>query len=269
LYQSELSTLKESNDTKGRLLDELGAENIKLRALNDKCQREVTELEESNEVKSRLLDELGADNLKLNDDVGSLNRKLQSAKDDYVACTEKIASLQSDLQHAKAECDDKSLQLASINTKLDELFAEKQELKSDIESLVTSKEDYFEKEKKALHGRLLLMEEENRNLKNEIEEMKAAADSAHNRFQSMEGQLNGKIARLVKDKAKLVSEFNAELMKQEEKYTNVKIELSAWKLEMQNILNRNEMLKKEKFDIEVERDQLKHGITTSRTSIKY
>ena len=278
-HQHELGRLKfqitdvtESNDTKDRLLNELGTENLKLNedveALNSKFQRQVTELEESNHQ----LNEFGAEMLQLHDDVGALNHKLKASEDGYTACTEKITSLQMDLQHAKAERDDKSLQLASINTKLDELFLENQELKSDIESLVLSKEDYFENEKKALRGRLLLLEEDNQKLKDEIgevveskevgedmfeKEMNAATDSAHNRFESMETQLNDKIARLVKDKAKLVSKFNAELIEQEEKYVNVKIELSAWKLEMQNILNRNEMLKKEKFDVEVERDQLK------------
>jgi len=68
----------------------------------------------------------------------------------------------------------------------------------------------------------------------------------------MEKALQKRVTFLEQEKEKLLSEFNAELALKEEVYTQTRIELSAWKLEMQNALNDIESLKKERDDLKAQ-----------------
>ena len=82
----------------------------------------------------------------------------------------------------------------------------------------------------------------NRNFEKEM-------NAAHSRFVSMEKALENKVSRLEKDKLELQSTFNAKMTSKEEAHAATMIELSAWKLEMQNALNDIQALKKERDEL--------------------
>ncbi|KAL7537322.1 hypothetical protein ACHAXR_010366 [Thalassiosira sp. AJA248-18] len=187
----------------------------------------VIELQESNAVLSRELSEL---------------RLQTSVIEDHTECNSKFSSLQMDLQNALNDREEKQIQhnleVASVNAEfrnamnsLDELQKENQQLKGDIESL-SSMEGVKDKN-------------ESRNFEKEM-------NAAHSRFVSMEKALEERVSRLQKEKDKLVADFSAEMINKEEEHTQTKIELSAWKLEMQNALNDIEALKKERDELKMQ-----------------
>ena len=189
----------------------------------DTIRLQVVELKESNERMNHQLSELST-------------QSSPQGESDHTVCIEQLSSVQADLQNALSEGKERKVQhnlkLASVQAdfhnasiQLDELAMENQKLKDAIEALAASKET-----------------EEDRN----FEEL---MNKAHARFESMEKALHDRVARLEKEKDKVTAEFNAELIKQEEEHTQTKIELSAWKLEMQNALNDIEALKKERDEL--------------------
>ena len=119
-------------------------------------------------------------------------------------------------------------------------------------------------ELKSANASLAQLRNENGVLKAEIETLSARTstnqsrsfekemNAAHSRFESMEKALQKRVTFLEQEKEKLLSEFNAELAQKEEVYTQTRIELSAWKLEMQNALNDIESLKKERDDLKAQ-----------------
>jgi hypothetical protein len=74
-------------------------------------------------------------------------------------------------------------------------------------------------------------------------------NASHKRFVSMEKSLKECIKRLEKEKEKLVAAHNDEMSRKVEQHDKTRIELSAWKLEMQNALNDIESLKRENADL--------------------
>ncbi|KAK1748377.1 hypothetical protein QTG54_000316 [Skeletonema marinoi] len=74
-------------------------------------------------------------------------------------------------------------------------------------------------------------------------------NAAHKRFESMEKALQESINRLEKEKEKLVAAHDVEISSQIKQHDKTRIELSAWKLEMQNALNDIETLKRENDDL--------------------
>ena len=77
----------------------------------------------------------------------------------------------------------------------------------------------------------------------------------------MENSLSERIARLEKEKEKLVLTHTDEMTKKDSAFEKIKVELSAWKLEMQNALNDIEGLKKE-------RDEWKTQVQLYMTSLE-
>lgn len=184
----------------------------------------LVELKESNDALHRELSEMSAQT---------------SLPEDHIVCTQEISSLKMDLQNVLNNNEKKTIQrnleLATAKAEFhnainscNELQEENQRLKMDIESLNPVENRNFEKE----------------------------MNSAHARFESMEKALDNRVTRLTREKDKLVADFNDEMINKEEEHTATKIELSAWKLEMQNALNDMESLKRE-------RDELKAQIQTS------
>jgi len=184
----------------------------------------LLELEESNDALHRELSELSVQT---------------SIPEDHTECTQERSSLKMDLQNVLNDSEEKriqhNLELATVNAEfhnamnsLDESQKENQKLKLDIESLSSMKSS---KET-----------DENRNFEKEM-------NAAHTRFESMEKALQDRVTRLMREKDKLVADFNDEMINKEEEHTKTKIELSAWKLEMQNALNDIESLKKERDEL--------------------
>ena len=57
-------------------------------------------------------------------------------------------------------------------------------------------------------------------------------EAQQTQFVSMEKALEGRVMRLEREKEKLVADFNAQMIEEDEEHTKTKIELSAWKLEV-------------------------------------
>ena len=180
----------------------------------------VIELKESNAALTRELSELS------------------TAPEDHSECNEKLASIQKDLQNALNDREQRKIEhnlaLASVNAEfhnavmsLDEMKNENKKLKCDIEELASKVSD------------------EDRNFDEEM-------NAAHARFESMEKALQDRVSRLEKEKDKLLADFNEEMIKKEDEHTHTKVELSAWKLEMQNALNDIESLKKERDELKAQ-----------------
>lgn len=156
---------------------------------------------------------------------------------------EEMSLLQIDLQNALNECEEKDMDLATVNMEftnalnsLESLQKENQRLKQEIQSLssiatvpqrVSPDDDnaaYYEKE----------------------------ITMAHSRFVSMEKSLKDRIERLEGEKYRLIAAHNDQMEKKEIEFERVRVELSAWKLEMQNALNDIEGVKREKNELELE-----------------
>lgn len=169
-----------------------------------------------------------------------LQRQLGELSSTQVQQHKRLAStLQMELQNALNQREENKVkhgmelavikqELQSANASLEDLRKENGTLKSEIETLLartsTNQSRNFEKEMNA----------------------------AHSRFESMEKALQKRVTFLEQEKEKLLSEFNDELALKEEVYTQTRIELSAWKLEMQNALNDIESLKKERDDLKAQ-----------------
>jgi chromosome segregation ATPase len=74
--------------------------------------------------------------------------------------------------------------------------------------------------------------------------------AAHARFVSMEKSLQDRIERLEGEKYKLMMAHKDEMEKKDIAFEKVRVELSAWKLEMQNALNDIEGIKRERNELE-------------------
>jgi len=163
-----------------------------------------------------------------------------------VTAKKQLDSLQADLQSARNDRKEvmiqHNLELATVNAEfhnamvsLDEMSIENRRLKSELERLA-SKETV-----------------EDRNFEKEM-------NAAHARFESMEKALQEKIGRLQREKDKLVSDFNLEITKKEDELTQSRVELSAWKLEMQNAINDIESLKRERDDLKAQVESFVSGV---------
>ena len=188
--------------------------------LQDTWQSQVVELQKTNAVINRELSELSAQT---------------STVEDHTECNSKISSLQMDLENALNNCEEKQLELVTVNAEfvntmnsLNEYVQENKKLKADIESFSSVESDQCSSE--------------NKNFEKEM-------NAAHSRFVSMEKALEGRVSCLQNEKDKLVADYTAEMVNKEEAHIQTKIELSAWKLEMQNALNDIESLKKERNEL--------------------
>jgi len=169
-----------------------------------------------------------------------LQRELSELSSSHVQQNERLAStLQMELQNALNQKEENKvkhgMELVAINQELISAKASLEDLRNENSKLKT--------EIKTLSARTST--NQSRNFEKEM-------NAAHSRFESMEKALQKRVTFLEQEKEKLLSEFNAELALKEEVYTQTRIELSAWKLEMQNALNDIESLKKERDDLKAQ-----------------
>ncbi len=162
---------------------------------------------------------------------------------------EKISSLQSQLNNALKDKEEDELrhrqEISTLNAEfqnamnsLSKLQNDNEELKARIHSLMAAKPN----------------DDENAYYEKEI-------SNAHSRFVSMERSLQDRITRLEKEKEALVEAHESETEQLQSLLSQTRVELSAWKLEMQNALNDTEAMMKE-------RDELKHHIQVYRSSLE-
>jgi len=138
----------------------------------------------------------------------------------------------SELKNQGSECDEceqRNLQFANVVETLNDLQIENQGLKTEI--LLWESADDGGKDL----GKKVNFEKE--------------MNAAHKRFESMEKSLQESIKRLEEEKKKTVAAHEAEISSQIRQHDKTRVELSAWKLEMQNALNDIESLKRENDDL--------------------
>jgi len=240
----EAANTQVNQDEQDALTQEIVVLKDEVKALNFSHDELTNQLAES-EAKSKEATRIHEEYVSSIKDEAGLYDKLQHALDEKDAThkselevlNRKLSEMTSQTS-SQDDHEDKmiqhNLELATVNAEfhnammsMDELTQENLKLKEEINALA-SKES-----------------EEDRNFEEEM-------NKAHLRFESMERALHDKVTRLEKEKDKLVTDFNAEIVKQEDEHTKTKIELSAWKLEMQNALNDIELLKKERDELKAQ-----------------
>ena len=251
-HQLEIASLK-------RALEEKNTHNHDdcKKALDSQKQQYENEL---NNLKSQLLglksQETGDDihdgckktladqEMKHQSEIDGLKSQLCQLQEYNDANQEDISLLQIDLQNALNDCDENEIrhqqELSTVNMEftnalnsLENLQKENKRLKLDIQSL-------SDLSKASLHGE---QSDDNAYFEREI-------TAAHSRFVSMEKSLQDRIERLEGEKYKLLTAHKDEMEKKDSAFDTVRVELSAWKLEMQNALNDIEGLKREKNELE-------------------
>jgi chromosome segregation ATPase len=179
-------------------------------------------------------------------EVQNLKSQIYHLQDSNNANQEDISLLQIDLQNALNDCDENEIrhqqELSTVNMEftnalnsLEYLQKENKRLKLDIQSL-------SDMSKMSHHG-------------GEAPDSDAAyfekeISAAHARFVSMEKSLQDRIERLEGEKYKLIMAHKDEIEKKDIAFEKVRVELSAWKLEMQNALNDIEGIKRERNELE-------------------
>jgi chromosome segregation ATPase len=187
---------------------------------------------------------LGDQELQHKAEVESLKSQLHQLHDCNHSNQEEMSLLQIDLQNALNVCDENEIrhqqELSTVNMEftnalnsLEHLQKENKRLKLDIQSL-------SEMSRMSSHGE---PSDDNAYFEKEI-------TAAHSRFVSMERSLQERIERLEGEKYKLITAHKDEMEKKDFAFEKVRVELSAWKLEMQNALNDIEGLKREKMELE-------------------
>jgi len=162
---------------------------------------------------------------------------------------ETISSLQSQLTNVLNDKEDdearRRREISTLNEEyqtamksLNELQQENEVLKSRVHTLMATKPN----------------DDENAYYEKEI-------SNAHSRFVSMENSLQERISRLEKEKVALIEAHESEIEQLQSLLNQTRVELSAWKLEMQNALNDSEAMMKE-------RDELKAQIQVYRSSLE-
>ncbi|KAL3803517.1 hypothetical protein HJC23_014065 [Cyclotella cryptica] len=234
--QREIQTLKRSKTD--RCIDVVGACGAQT---ND--QQKIQCLQNALDEKELDLQNRGLDdhNLRHNAELEAIKAQLNQLQECNDSKQDEISMLQMELQNALDACDDNEIrhqqELSTVNMEftnalnsLQGLQKENQRLKQEIQTLSSmaprgmSPDDsaYFEKDLSA----------------------------AHSRFVSMERSLQDRIERLEKEKYNLIAAHNDEMQKKDIAFERVRVELSAWKLEMQNALNDIEGLKRERNELE-------------------
>ena len=232
-WKSKVDEIKQSNDELGKQLSDAISKQY---AANDEMkERDELYKSEVSTWKTKV-GELELSNDELSRHLSDLMNKHPAANDgeDEPVCLNESEDME--IQH--------NLEMATVNAefhnamnKLGELQKENEKLKGDIETLSTMEKT-----------------EEDRNFEKEM-------NAAHERFVSMEKALEDRASRLEREKDKLIADFNREMTDKEEAHSRTKVELSAWKLEMQNALNDIEALKRE-------RDELNERVQTYATTLE-
>lgn len=151
--------------------------------------------------------------------------------DQWISRVDALENELIELKNKESDCDECqrfNLELVNVMNSLNDLQIENQGLKTEILLYETSDEG------KAIGEKINFEKEMN---------------AAHKRFMSMEKSLEERIKRLEKEKEKLIADYDDEISRKNEQHDKTRIELSAWKLEMQNALNDIESLKKENEEL--------------------
>ncbi|KAL7488420.1 hypothetical protein ACHAW6_014160 [Cyclotella cf. meneghiniana] len=244
--QSQIQTLKKSNGELSAKLTEHCTETGDACGAQTNDQQRMEFLQEAFDqkevdLKNMLEKALDDQNLCHSVELETLKSQLTQLQEYNNSKEEEISMLQIELQNALVDREENETrhqqELSTVNMEftnalnsLQALQKENQRLKQDIKSLSSmasngmSPDDsaYFEKE----------------------------ISAAHSRFVSMERSLQDRIERLEKEKYNLVAAHNDEMQKKDIAFERVRVELSAWKLEMQNALNDIEGLKRERNELE-------------------
>jgi chromosome segregation ATPase len=185
----------------------------KMQALRD---QEELHLSDTDTLKSQI-GQLEKSNEALNLKVAHLcEQQSISIADDHTECIKKLSLVQIDLEKSLIDNENNrikhSIELASINGELHNAMVAIDDLSKDNEA-----------HKKYIQVLSSKETEEDRNFEKEL-------NAAHVRFESMERALQQRVSRLVKEKDKLVADFNVERANKDEDHTKTRIELCAWKL---------------------------------------
>jgi uncharacterized protein (UPF0335 family) len=155
----------------------------------------------------------------------------QAELDQWISRVDALENELIELKNKESDCDECqrfNLELVNVMNSLNDLQIENQGLKTEILLWETSDEG------KAAGEKINFEKEMN---------------AAHKRFMSMEKSLEERIKRLEKEKEKLTADHVDEISRKSKQHDKTRIELSAWKLEMQNALNDIESLKKENEEL--------------------
>ena len=247
-YSANDSNLKDSSEETRHLdildvkaqIRRLEQENNKLSVLLTECQAESIDASRTHADDQETICELKNELVEKDALLQSTQQEMSNRKDD--SCQEELQQwitrvdvLENELSELKnrepncSECEQRNQQLANVIESLNDLQIENQGLKTEILLWETADDDGKDLGKKV-------------NFEKEM-------NAAHNRFVSMEKSLQDSIERLEKEKETLVAAHDTELSSQIRQHDKTRIELSAWKLEMQNALNDIESLKRENDDL--------------------
>ncbi len=229
---AEILSLKEQ-------VEKLEQENKKLSALLAESQSEAIEASRTHcddqetifELKTALAKKDELPTSSLNDSATHKDDGHQAELDQWISRVDALENELIELKNKESDCDECqrfNLELVNVMNSLNDLQIENQGLKTEILLWETSDEG------KAAGEKINFEKEMN---------------AAHKRFMSMEKSLEERIKRLEKEKEKLTADHDDEISTKNEQHDKTRIELSAWKLEMQNALNDIESLKKENEEL--------------------
>jgi chromosome segregation ATPase len=238
--KAQIRNLEQENDRLSALLAECRAETIDASRIHADDQETIFELRNALEEKHELLQSIQQE---------TTDHKGVTHEAELHQWISRVDALENELGELKnqetgcVDCEQRNLQLANVMESLNDLQIENQGLKAEI-LLWKSADDGG----KGVSQKVNFEKEMN---------------AAHKRFVSMERSLQESIKRLEKDKEKLVAAHHDEILRKTEQHDKTRIELSAWKLEMQNALNDIESLKRENDDLRNSFDTVSHPKTNS------
>lgn len=253
IYQEEVASLRQAleeknthlhDDCKKALENQRSQHEAEIESLKTQLSRVQREYQGSS-VHDGCEKALNDQRLQHQAEVEDLQTQIYHLQDCNNANQEDISLLQIDLQNALNDCDENEIrhqqELSTVNMEftnalnsLENLQKENKRLKLDIQSLSAMS-------KMSSHGGG--PSDDNAYFEKEI-------TAAHSRFVSMEKSLQDRIERLEGEKYKLMIAHKDEMAKKDVAFEKVRVELSAWKLEMQNALNDIEGLKRERNELE-------------------
>mmetsp|Transcript_32041 Transcript_32041/g.64704 ORF Transcript_32041/g.64704 Transcript_32041/m.64704 type:complete len:1997 (+) Transcript_32041:35-6025(+) len=220
--KAQIRGLQQENDRLSALLAESQAETIDASRTHADDQETIFDLKNALKEKEELL-QSRSDHKETTD---------QDEMKKWITRVDTLENELSELKNHESECDEceqRNLQFANVMETLNDLQIENQGLKTEILIWETADDGG-----KGLGQKVNFEKEMN---------------AAHKRFESMEKALQESINRLEKEKEKLVAAHDVEISSQIKEHDKTRIELSAWKLEMQNALNDIESLKRENDDL--------------------
>jgi len=224
--KAQIRTLEDENNRLSALLAESQSETIDASRTHADDQETIFELKNALKEKDELLQST-------QQQISDHNENChQDELKRWITRVDTLENEMSELKNQESECDEceqRNLQFANVVETLNDLQIENQGLKTEILLWESADDDG-----KDLGTKVNFEKEMN---------------AAHKRFESMEKSLQESIKRLEEEKKKLVAAHEVEISSQMRQHDKTRVELSAWKLEMQNALNDIESLKRENDDL--------------------